>query len=62
MVSLLKRKVKNRDLSDTGPAGLCLKRDNLHKDILLSGKPGVNDINQARKVLIVLDDLSDKQL
>jgi hypothetical protein len=33
-----------------------------HKNILLRAKALVNDINQARDVPIVLDDLSDKQI
>jgi len=37
-----------------------LKSEDNHKNILLRAKLFVNDINQARKVLIVLGELSDK--
>ena len=53
--------IKNRDLS-VGTADLCLRSENNHKGILLMAKLGVNDINQARTVLIVLVDLSDKKI
>ena len=54
--------INNRDLPGPGPAGLCLGSEDNHKNILLMAKPFVNDINQARNVLIVLDNLSDKQI
>jgi hypothetical protein len=58
---LTETEINNRDLSDES-AGLCLGSEDNHKNILLRVKALVNDINQARKVLIVLDDLSDKQI
>jgi hypothetical protein len=52
----------NRDLPDPGPADLCLKSEDNHKNILLLAKPVVNDIYQARSVPIVLVGLSDKKI
>lgn len=52
-------------ITETYPAmagGLCLKSEDNHKNILLIACAPVNDINQVRKVPIVLDDLSDKQI
>jgi hypothetical protein len=37
-----------------------LESEDNHKIILLKAKAFVNDINQGRKVLIVLGELSDK--
>ena len=53
--------INSRDLSGE-PAGLCLRSEDNHKNILLMQKHDVNDINQARTVLIVLVDLSDKKI
>jgi hypothetical protein len=58
---LARTEINNRDLPGK-PAGLCLGREDNHKNILLMAKPPVNDINQGQKVLIVLDKLSDNQL
>jgi hypothetical protein len=52
----------NRKLPGPEPAGFCLKSEDIHKNILHRAKWHVNDINQARRVLIVLVDLSDKQI
>jgi hypothetical protein len=43
------------------PADLCLESEHNHKNILHTAYLHVNDRNQVRKVLIVLDDLSDNQ-
>ena len=59
---LAETEINNRDLPDPGPAGLCWGSEDNHKNILTTANPFVNDINQARKVLIVLDNLSDKQI
>jgi hypothetical protein len=59
---LTETEINNRDLPDPGSAGLCLESEHNHKNILTRVKAFVNDINQSQKVLIVLDDLSDKQL
>lgn len=53
--------IKNRDLP-VETADLCLKSEDNHKSILHRENLGVNDINQARSVLIVLVDLSDKKI
>ncbi len=58
---LTETEINNRDLPDES-AGLCLKGESNHKTILLTAKTFVNDINQAGKVLIVLDNLSDNQI
>ena len=58
---LTETEINNRDLPDES-AGLCLESEDNHKNILTTVKAFVNDINQSQKVLIVLDDLSDKQL
>ena len=54
--------INNRDLPDPVPADLCLENEDNHKNILHRGPIRVNDGNQVRYVLIVLDNLSDKQL
>ena len=59
---LTETEINNRDLPDEWSAGLCLESEDNHKNILTRVKAFVNDINQSQKVLIVLDDLSDKQL
>jgi hypothetical protein len=58
---LARTEINNRDLPGE-PADLCLGSEDNHKNILLIARPYVNDINQGRRVLIVLDDLSDKQI
>ncbi len=58
----MRTEINNRDLPGPWPADLCLGDEDNHKTILLSAKLHVNDINQARKVLIVLCELSDKTL
>jgi hypothetical protein len=42
------------------PAGLCLWKENNHEIYFTMTELYVNDRNQVIKVLIVLDDLSDK--
>ena len=59
---LTRTEINNRDLSDLWSARLCLGSEDNHKNILLMAKTLVNDINQVRMVLIVLDDLSDNTL
>jgi hypothetical protein len=59
---LTEMEINNRDLPGLWPAGLCWGSEDNHKIILLREKVLVNDINQARKVLIVLCELSDKTL
>ena len=58
---LTRTEINNRDLPDES-ADLCLEDEHNHKNILIITKIYVNDINQARMVLIVLDDLSDNKL
>jgi hypothetical protein len=58
---LTRTEINNRDLPGE-PAGLCLQSEDNHKNILLMAMACVNDRNQVRNVLIVLDNLSDKQL
>jgi hypothetical protein len=58
---LTRTEINNRDLSGE-PADLCLESEDNHKNILLRGIGCVNDRNQVRNVLIVLENLSDKQL
>ena len=58
---LARTKINNRDLPGE-PASLCFGSEDNHKNILPTAYPCVNDRNQVRKVLIVLDSLSDKQI
>jgi hypothetical protein len=59
---LAERKIITETYPIPWPADLCLESEDNHKNILLRAKVFVNDINQARKVLIVLGELSDKIL
>jgi hypothetical protein len=58
---LAEAKINNRDLPGA-PADPCLEGEDIHKNILPIAKADVNDINQAGRVLIVLDALSDKKI
>ncbi len=59
---LTRTEINNRDLPHQRWASLCSESESNHENILLMAKLVVNDINQAKYVLIVLDDLSDNKL